>query len=105
MDDFLKRHKTKKNEILDYILLELYKKELAINNMQAWHSVNDILDVKYPMNESRKQYYVEILFRDGYICRSFRGDHIEELLLINYGKHFCETSSYSQPDTPIINKL
>lgn len=104
MSDIMKKINSDKNEILDHILLELYKRELTNGNIHGWHSLNDILDFKYPMNYSCKEYYTELLFRDGYICRSFRGDNIE-LLLINYGKQFCETSSYSQPNEPITKQL
>ena len=84
MSELLDHLRNKENEHLDHILLELYERELASGNSQ--------------------DYYVDILSREGYMISSYRGNHIE-LTITSYGKQFCETSSYSQPNVPIIKQM
>ena len=80
--------------------MELYERELASGNMQGWYSLNEIFTGQY----NSQDYYVDILSREGYVISSYRGNHIE-LTITSYGKQFCETSSYSQPNVPIIKQM
>ena len=100
MSELLDHLRNKENEHLDHILLELYERELASGNMQGWYSLNEIFTGQY----NSQDYYVDILSREGYMISSYRGNHIE-LSITSYGKQFCETSSYSQPNVPIIKQM
>ena len=100
MSELLDHLRNKENEHLDHILLELYERELASGNMQGWYSLNEIFTGQY----NSQDYYVDILSREGYMISSYRGNHIE-LTITSYGKQFCETSSYSQPNVPIIKQM
>ena len=100
MSELLDHLRNKENEHLDNILLELYERELASGNMQGWYSLNEIFTGQY----NSQDYYVDILSREGYMISSYRGNHIE-LTITSYGKQFCETSSYSQPNVPIIKQM
>ena len=100
MSEILNKISDYKNKILDHILLELYKKDLADGNLQRLYSLNEIFTGQY----NSQDYYVDILSREGYVISSYRGNHIE-LTITSYGKQFCETSSYSQPNVPIIKQM
>ena len=100
MSEILNRINDCKNKILDHILLELYKKDLADGNMQRLYSMNEIFADQY----NSQDYYVDILSREGYVISSYRGNHIK-LTITSYGKRFCETSSFSQPNVPIIKQM
>ena len=100
MSEILNKISDYKNKILDHILLELYKKDLADGNLQRLYSLNEIFADQY----NSQAYYVDILSREGYVIASYQGHQIE-LTITSYGKRFCETSSYSQPNVPITKQM
>ena len=100
MSEILNKISDYKNKILDHILLELYKKDLADGNLQRLYSLNEIFADQY----NSQDYYVDILSREGYVIASYQGHQIE-LTITSYVKRFCETSSYSQPNVPITKQM
>ena len=91
---------TPKTQKLWEEVLELYKKDLADGNLQRLYSLNEIFADQY----NSQDYYVDILSREGYVIASYQGHQIE-LTITSYGKRFCETSSYSQPNVPITKQM
>lgn len=73
MSEILNKISDYKNKILDHILLELYKKDLADGNLQRLYSLNEIFADQY----NSQDYYVDILSREGYVIASYQGHQIE----------------------------
>lgn len=91
-------------QILDFVLSELYNKDIQNSVKGCLFSLDDILTNKFSLTDGQKELISSILTKDGYVISSYRGNHIK-LTITSYGKQFCETSSYSQPNVPIIKQI
>lgn len=91
-------------QILDFVLSELYNKDIQNSIKGCLFSLDDILTNKFSLTDGQKELISSILTKDGYVISSYRGNHIK-LTITSYGKRFCETSSFSQPNIPIIKQI